>query len=166
MKGGVGFASLRFSRGQRVQAIVVVNSFGDIVDPENGSILAGTRKSIRSFELASTEAQMLKGVHRRGFGVSNTTLVVIMTDARLDKLQATKIAQMAQDGMARSIRPVHTQFDGDLIFALSVGTKRMDLNTLGTAAAEVTARAIVNAIKTAKGLGGVPSYQDIRKSVA
>ena len=73
---------------------------------------------------------------------------------------------MAQDGMARAICPVHTQFDGDLIFALSVGTKRTDLSTLGTAAAEVTAQAIVNAFKTAKGLGGVPSYQDMRKSVA
>ena len=73
---------------------------------------------------------------------------------------------MAQDGMARAICPVHTQFDGDIIFALSVGTKRTDLNALGTAAAEVTAQAIVNAVKTAKGLGGVPSYQDMRESVA
>ena len=166
MKGGVGFGSLRFSRGHMVQAIALVNSFGDIADPENDSILAGTRKSRRSLELAPTEAQMLKGVHRRGFGVNNTTLIVLMTDVRLDKLQATKVAQMAQDGMARTVRPAHTQFDGDLIFALSVGSKRTDLHTLGTAAVEVTARAIVNAIKIAKGLGGVPSYQDIRKSVA
>jgi L-aminopeptidase/D-esterase-like protein len=68
--------------------------------------------------------------------------------------------------MARSVRPVHTQFDGDLVFALSVGQNRSDLNTLGTAAAEVTAHAIVRAVKTAKGLGGVPSWQDLANLVA
>jgi len=166
MKGGVGFASLDLFRAVRVQALAVVNAFGDVVDPKDGALLGGARKSEKSFELAGTKEQMLRGACRQRFGTVNTTLVVIFTDAQLDKVQATKVAQMAQDGMARAICPVHTQFDSDLIFALSVGTKRTDLNTLGTAAAEVTASAIVNAVKTAKGLGGVPSYQDMRKSVA
>jgi L-aminopeptidase/D-esterase-like protein len=165
MKGGVGFASLEFGRAVKIQALAVVNAFGDVVDPNNGTILAGALKSKRYFELAGTKEQMLRGVGGQKLGALNTTLVVICTDAHLGKLQAAKVAQMAQDGMARAICPVHTQFDGDLIFALSVGTKRTDLNTLGTAAAEVTARAIVNAVKSAKGLGGVPSYQDMRKSV-
>jgi L-aminopeptidase/D-esterase-like protein len=109
---------------------------------------------------------MLKGRSRQNFVATNTTLIVIMTNARLDKLQATKVAEMAQDGVARAIRPAHTRFDGDVVFALSIGTKRTDLNTLGAAAAGVAAQAIVNAVKATKGLGGVPSFQDIRKSVA
>ena len=137
-----------------------------MVDQKNGAILIGALKYRKSLELAGTEEQMFMGVKRQTFWTNNTTLVVIMTDAGLDKLQATKVAQMAQDGMARTIRPAHTQFDGDLIFALSVGTKPADLDTVGTAAAEVTARAIINAAKSAQGLGGVPSYQDIRNSVA
>jgi L-aminopeptidase/D-esterase-like protein len=85
-----------------------------------------------------------------------------MTSAQLDKLQATKVAQMAHDGLARAINPVHTQWDGDLVFALSVGKKRAEISSLGTAAAEVTADAIVRAVETAQGLGGVPSCQELR----
>ena len=166
MKGGLGFASMDFSGGATIQAVAVVNAFGDVVEPGTGVILAGARKSPRSGELANTEAQMLSGIRRKSFGATNTTLVVVMTNVALNKLQAAKVAQMAQDGMARAIRPAHTRFDGDLIFALSVGTKPADLNSVGAAAAEVTARAIVNAVKTAKGLGGVPSYQDLRASMA
>jgi L-aminopeptidase/D-esterase-like protein len=165
MKGGLGFASLAFSGGAMVQALAVVNAFGDVVEPETGAILAGARKSPRSGELANTEAQMLSGIRRKSFGATNTTLVVVMTTAALTKLQATKAAQMAQDGMARAIRPAHTRFDGDLIFVLSVGTKRADLTTVGAAAAQATALAIVNAVKTAKGFGGAPSYQDLRTSM-
>jgi L-aminopeptidase/D-esterase-like protein len=84
-----------------------------------------------------------------------------MTNAALDKIQTTKIAQMAQDGMARAIRPVHTQWDGDLVFALSVGRKQAELNTVGTAAAEAAAEAIVRAVETAQGLGDVPSRHDL-----
>jgi L-aminopeptidase/D-esterase-like protein len=97
---------------------------------------------------------------RPGFGSTNTTIVVIMTNAVLDKIAATKVAQMAQDGMARAITPVHTQFDGDLVFALGLGEKAADLNTIGTAAAEITARAIVRAVRTAKPLGGVKATAD------
>jgi L-aminopeptidase/D-esterase-like protein len=92
---------------------------------------------------------------------SNTTLAMVMTSAALTIVQATKVAQMAQDGMARAICPIHTQFDGDLVFALSVGQRHADLNTLGAAAAEVTAAAVVRAVRTAKGLGGVPSGSEL-----
>jgi L-aminopeptidase/D-esterase-like protein len=85
-----------------------------------------------------------------------------MTSAELDKVQATKIAQMAHDGLARAIHPVHTQMDGDLVFALSAGRKRADLDSLGTAAAEATAEAIVRAVEAAQGLGGVPSCRELR----
>jgi len=161
-KGGLGFGTLSLANGATVQALAVVNAFGDVVDPGSGKILAGARTSPGSWEFAGTARLMLQGKIRKGFGGTNTTLVVVMTNAALDKVQATKVAQMAQDGLARAICPVHTQFDGDLVFALSLGSKRADLNTLGTAAAQVTSMAIVRAIETAKGLGGVPAHGELR----
>jgi L-aminopeptidase/D-esterase-like protein len=160
-KGGVGFASLALSAGVLVQALAVVNAFGDVVDPSTGKIVAGARRAPSSRRFVNTVEQMFKGRIRKSFGAGNTTLVAVMTNAALDKLQATKVAQMAQDGLARAIRPVHTQFDGDLVFALSVGRKRADLNALGTAAAEITTRAIVRGVLTARGLGGVPAFCEL-----
>ncbi len=156
-KGGVGFSSLSLPKGVQVQALAVVNAFGDVVDRATGEVVAGARIAPGSAEFADTAAQMFRGKVRRAFGAANTTLVVVLTKASLDKLQATKVAQMAHDGLARAIRPVHTQFDGDLVFALSLGKKKADLNTLGTAAAEATAAAIVRAVRAARGLGGVPA---------
>ncbi len=165
-KGGVGFATLSLTRGAAVQALAVVNAFGDVVDHAGGRVVAGARLSPGGLEFAGTCEQMFQGRARKGFGGTNTTLIVVMTNAVLDKLQATKVAEMAQDGLARAIRPVHTQFDGDLVFAFSVGQKRADLNALGAAGAEVTARAILRGVITAKSLGGVPSCQELemRKS--
>jgi L-aminopeptidase/D-esterase-like protein len=139
-----------------------VNAFGDVVDPETGKVIAGARVSAESPQFAVTTERMLANGVGQGFAATNTTLVVIMTNAELDKVQTTKVAQMAQDGLARAIHPVHTQFDGDLVFALSLGSKRADLNTLGTAAAEATAEAVVRAVEAAKGLGGVPACQELR----
>ncbi|HEX5481877.1 MAG TPA: P1 family peptidase [Terriglobia bacterium] len=166
MKAGVGFESLSFSKGLLVQALAVVNALGDVVDPENGQVIAGARKSPNSSEYAGTTLQMLQGRTRKEFGGSNTTLVAVMTNAALNKVQAAKMAQMAQDGMARAVRPVHTLFDGDAVFALSAGQKRADLNVLGVAAAEVTAQAIVRAVKTARSLGGVPALNDLPQSTS
>ena len=163
-KGGVGFKGLSLSNGVTVQALAVVNAFGDVIIPDTGEILAGARTSRRSAGFVDTAQQMFYGKARKTFGVANTTLIVVMTDAQLSKTQTCKVAQMAQDGMARAIRPVHTQFDGDLVFALSLGKKQADLNTLGTMAAEVTAGAIIRAIVTAKGLGGVPAHRDLLRS--
>ena len=161
-KGGQGFFSLQLAAGVSVQALVVVNSFGDVVDPRTGRILAGARRGPRSSGFADTTRQMLAGRIRRNFGGTNTTLAVVLTDACLSKLQATKVAQMAHDGMARAVRPVHTQFDGDIVFVLSTGRRRADLNTVGVAAAEAVAKAIVRGVKLARGLGGVPACRDLR----
>lgn len=161
-KGGQGFSSLQLAGGVSVQALVVVNSFGDVVDPRTGRILAGARRGPRSSGFIDTTRQMLAGRIRRNFGGTNTTLAVVLTDARLSKLQATKVAQMAHDGMARAVRPVHTQFDGDIVFVLSTGRRRADLNTVGVAAAEAVAKAIVRGVKLARGLGGVPACRDLR----
>ena len=160
-KGGVGFWSREFGRGVRVQSLAVVNAFGDVVDPRTGKVLAGARQSRDSAEFAGTSERMFEGRPGRAFGGTHTTLAVIMTNAELDKIQATKVAQMAHDGLARAIRPVHTQWDGDLVFALSLGRKQAEMNTVGTAAAEATAEAVVRAIETAQGLGGVPSRRDL-----
>lgn len=158
-KGGVGFASLTMARGIKVQALAVVNAFGDVVDPSMGEVVAGARAAPDSSRFVRTEEQMMQGVVRKSFG--NTTLVVVMTNAQLGKLEATKVAQMAHDGLARTIRPVHTRFDGDLVFALSLGARRVDTNVVGTGAAEATARAILRGVRTAHSLGGVPSCADL-----
>jgi L-aminopeptidase/D-esterase-like protein len=161
-KGGVGFGNRELQGGVRVQALAVVNAFGDVVDPRTGNVVVGARRSRDSAEFVGTVESMFEGRTGQGFGATHTTLVVVMTNAALDKVQTTKVAQMAQDGLARAIRPVHTQWDGDLVFALSLGRKKAELNTVGTAAAGVTAEAIVRAVETAEGLGGVPSCREIR----
>lgn len=164
VKAGVGFESLALAKGLVVQALAVVNAFGDVIDPQSGQILAGARKAPNSSEFANTSLQMLQGRTRKNFEGHNTTLVVIMTNAALSKVQATRVASMAQDGLARAIRPVHTLFDGDTVFALSVGRKQDDLNTVGIAAVEATIQAIINAVKTARSLGGVPSAHELPPS--
>ena len=161
-KGGVGFGSRELQGGVRVQSLAVVNAFGDVVDPRSGRVLAGARRSRDSAEFVGTVESMFEGRAGQGFGATHTTLVAVMTNAAFDKIRMTKVAQMAQDGLARAIRPVHTQWDGDLVFALSLGRKPADVNIVGTAAAEATAEAIVRAVETAEGLGGVPSCREIR----
>lgn len=156
MKGGIGSWAEELAGGVRVAALAAVNAFGDVRDPKSGKILAGARTASDSAQFADTAAQMRRGIVRRGFATPNTTLVVVATDARLTKVETAKLAAMAQDGLARAISPVHTMFDGDVVFALSCGEKQGDLNTLGTAAADSTAQAIVRAVQLATGLGGVP----------
>jgi len=161
-KGGVGFATKALAGGVRVQALAVVNAFGDVVDPRTGKVIAGARVTPGSAEFAGTADRMFEGSLSPGFGATHTTLAVVMTNAGLDKVQATKVAQMAHDGLARAIRPVHTQWDGDLVFALSVGKLLGEVNSVGTASAEATAEAILRGVETAKGLGGIPSCRDLR----
>jgi len=161
-KGGLGFWSRQLRGGVRVQAVTVVNAFGDVVDPRTGKVIAGARLSPGSAEFAGTAERILAGCVGPVFGATHTTLVVVMTNAVLDKVQATKVAQMGHDGLARAIRPVHTQWDGDLVFALSLGKLRAEVNSVGTAAAEATAEAVVRGVETAKGLGGVPSCSELR----
>src|ERR1039458_4456426 len=148
MKSGIG------------AALVVVNAFGDVRDPATGQLIAGARRAPDSMELADTEAVMKAGGLRAGgFGAGerrNTTLAVVATNARLSKVEATKLAELAGLGMARTIYPVYTTFDGDTTFALSIGDVRGDGNTLGVAAAEAVAQAVVRAVKIAPSMGGLP----------
>jgi len=148
MKGGIGTACLKISNGALVGAIVAVNSFGDCINPLTGEIIAGARDPDTG-EFLNTKSYMLSGGLNRTMSFENTTIGVVATNAKLTKEQANKIASMAHDGLARSINPVHTMLDGDTIFVMATGEVETELNTIGVAAAEVVARAVVNAVKSA-----------------
>ena len=163
MKSGIGSFTVNLTESVRVSALVAVNAFGDVRDPETGQLIAGARRDRNNSELADTEAEMKRGA-RGGFGRQNTTLAVVATNAKLSKVGATRLAEMADLGMARTIFPIHTAFDGDLCFALSLGNESADLNTLGVAAAEAVAKSIVLAIRNAPTLGGVPGLAGPEKS--
>jgi L-aminopeptidase/D-esterase-like protein len=156
MKGGVGSATVALGEGVLVAALVVVNAFGDVRDPQTGKLIAGARRAPGSRELADTEKQMKRGVVGGISPATHTTLAVVATNAKLSKVGATKLAQLAGLGMARTIYPVNTMSDGDIVFALSAGSLQADVNALGVAAAEAVSAAIVHAVKTARTLGGVP----------
>jgi len=163
MKTGIGSSTVELTDSVRVAALVAVNAFGDVRDPRTGKLIAGARRSRDSMELADTEAEMKRGAHG-GFGRQNTTLAVVATNARLSKVGATRLAEMANLGMERTIFPVHTAFDGDLAFALSLGNETADLNTLGVAAAQAVAESILLAVRNAPTLGGVPGLAGSRGS--
>ncbi len=159
--GGVGTASMKLSSGATVGVLVVVNSFGDIVDPASGQILAGARSQDGRGWL-DTSREIERGAFARGddkanhwqgalfSAIENTTLAVVATDAALTKAQARKIASMAHDGMARAIRPIHTMFDGDTIFALSTGAIKSDVTTIGSVAANLLSLAIIRVGRRAR----------------
>jgi L-aminopeptidase/D-esterase-like protein len=159
MKGGLGTAAAALLGGVVVGALAAVNAFGDVVDPETGCILAGLRGP--DGRPAGTGAAMRAGILRPGYAAESTTLAVVATNARLTKSQATKLAAMAQNGIARVVSPPHTTFDGDLVFALATGQVEADLNLLGAAAADLVVQAILRGIKKAETLGGVPAFADL-----
>jgi L-aminopeptidase/D-esterase-like protein len=164
MKSGLGTASLRVGNsGIVVGAIVAVNPSGDVVDPHTGSIVAGSRKADGS-GFANTTEQILKGYGVRAQHGANTTIAVVATNAKFDKAGATKIAQMAHDGLARTISPIHTPYDGDAIFAACTGTSEatIELAAVGTIAAEVLAQAVLRAVRSATSLPGLPACRDLR----
>lgn len=165
-KSGVGTASMTIGGGVIVGALVAVNAWGDVVDPKTGEIVAGLRSGkvgplrVGGKEyFADTLAMMKKPLGRALLGLAtraNTVIGVVATNAKLTKAQAAKVAQMAQDGIARTIRPAHTMLDGDVIFALSSGARSADVTTVGAFAAEVMAEAILRAVRSAKAAGGLP----------
>ncbi len=158
-KGGIGTSSVKIS-DITVGALAVVNAFGDVIDPSKGIIIAGARgPDGRSF--IDTRAQMRMGVRRRNFIADSTTVGVIATDALLTREEACRIARVAQNAFAKCISPVHTSFDGDIVFVLSAGEKRSDINFISIIAEEVLMEAVIRAIKNADGFGLLPSYRDI-----
>ena len=168
-KSGLGTAST-WAGGIVVGAIVAVNAFGDVVDPKTGEIVAGLRSGkVGRYRVggkgrfADTAEAIKTPLGRRNLGSAigkNTVIGVVATDARLNKAEATKVAQMAHDGLARTVCPAHTMLDGDTIFALSTGNRRANVTLIGSLAAEVMAEAILRAARTAKGAGGLPGSMD------
>lgn len=177
MRGGVGIATLT-AQGVTMSAVVVVNAMGDVVDPDTGAPLAGARVSPDSLKLSGAVDEVLAG--RFGDGIqagANTTIGVVITDARLTKTQASRLAQVAHDGLARTIRPVHTPMDGDTLFAAATGTVDSEVQDaiaperlavlLSVMAAEVSAQAVLRAIRAAEGLRledlWLPAWQDLHR---
>jgi L-aminopeptidase/D-esterase-like protein len=169
-KSGVGTASMNIGGGIIVGALVAVNAWGDVVDPHTSEIIAGLRSGrvgpIRvggTNRFADTLAMMKKPVGRGLLGFAsraNTVIGVVATNAKLTKSQATKVAQMAQDGIARTMRPAHTMLDGDAIFALSTGGRKTDVTTVGAFAAETMTEAVLRAVRNAKPAGGLPGWEE------
>lgn len=168
MKSGIGSSSMDIGGGIIVGAIVAVNAFGDVVDPSTRQIVAGARPlqagpfAIGGKDQFANTMEIMKNFSGRTImkfasAASNTVIGVIATNANLTKEETNKVAQMGQNGLALSIRPAHTMFDGDTIFALSTGRKKADVNIIGAYAAEVMSQAIINAVKHAKPAGGLPS---------
>jgi L-aminopeptidase/D-esterase-like protein len=163
MKSGLGSASTTVGdTGVIVGAIVAVNASGDVIDPANGRIVAGARKPDGSGFIGSM-ARLREGRPTDSLTGRNTTIGVVATNAIFDKAQMTKIAQMAHDGLARTINPVHTPMDGDTIFAASTGTvhSSLDHGVIGAIAAEVMAEAVLRAVKRASSVLGIPAWRDI-----
>lgn len=161
MKSGLGSATIK-SGELMVSAIIVVNSFGDVYDFKTNKILAGALNKDNNQFYNSYEVMKQTNI-KAGFPVKNTTIGVVATNAILTKPQANKVAQMSQNGLARSINPIHTMLDGDTIFALSTGKVNADINLVGTMASEVVSMAITNAVKSAKGVGDILAMSDLAK---
>jgi len=166
MKAGIGSASVELGSGILVGALMAVNAFGDIIDPNSNQIIAGARSITDRnhqdgtgpyFADSMEIIKPLAGNNILGFaGQGNTIIGIVATNADLNKEQTNKVAQMAQDGIARTVRPAHTMLDGDTIFALATGERAADVNIVGAYAADVVAQAIINAVFAAKPAAGLP----------
>lgn len=162
MKAGLGTASLRAGR-LIVGAIVAVNAFGDAVDPSSGQIIAGTRTPNNDGFIKSSSA-LRSAVVRNALALKNTVIGVVATNARLDVAQVNEVAAAAHDGLARAVRPAHTLFDGDTLFALATGKIRAHLAVVADMAAEAVALAILNGVWAAEDAGGLPSARTFPKT--
>jgi L-aminopeptidase/D-esterase-like protein len=164
MKGGIGSAAVTLPDGLVVAAIVATNGFGDVINPANGDIVAGAlAPDGRTF--ADARKLLRSGAIRFARPGQNTTLGVVATNATLTKTDATRVAQVAHDGFARAIVPVHTPVDGDTIFAVATGAKTgpADVGQIGALAADVMAEAIVRAVRQATSVAGIPAARDLRR---
>ncbi|MDH4616915.1 P1 family peptidase [Brevibacillus sp. AY1] len=159
MKGGLGSASIQLPNGLVVGAVVAVNAVGQVQDPVSGEILAGARDD--SGKIRDALSWMIEQASPPVPSGTNTTIAVVASNANLNKTQANKVAQMAHNGLAKTIFPVHTMSDGDTVFAVATGGVDASVNLVGTLSAEVLAAAVVNAIKAAEGAEGLPAYRDL-----
>ena len=161
VKGGIGTAAITLSTGQTVAAAVAVNAVGGGWDYKSGKLLAGPRRTDGSFE--DPVAMLIRGLDDSPSGPVNTTIGLVATDAKLSKEDTNYLAGVSHDGLALTIRPCHTVRDGDTMFAVATGRNesKLDLTSMGAAAVEVTAQAVIRAIQQATGLGGIPSVHEL-----
>ncbi len=160
-KGGVGSAAIHIDDELVVAALVAVNAVGDVID-EDGRILAGLREAPDSNQfvgMLNAFRDMARTV-RPAIARENTVIGVVATNARFNKEQVNRLAQMADDGISRAVNPAHTMFDGDTLFALATGAIPANINVVGAYAAEAVAQAIRNAVRTATSLHGVRALND------
>jgi L-aminopeptidase/D-esterase-like protein len=169
MKGGLGSAAIRMPNGLVVGAIVAVNAVGDIVDPNTGKIVAGARNPDGTFADARTLLRSGALMQRPGTApprvLENTTIGLVATNAKLTKAQVSRMALMGDDGYARAIFPSHTMADGDTVFSLATGRwdGQADVSLVGALAADVMAKALVEAVTQATGLPNIPAVRDLKK---
>lgn len=166
IKSGIGSASLKLANGATVSAVVAVNAYGGISDHRTGRLVAGPRREGGAGFDDPVELLLAQDPGEEGAELSNTTIGVVATDALLTREDANCLARISHDGLALTIRPCHTIRDGDTMFALATGHLKndgrpMDLTVLGAAAVEVTALAVLRAVETATGLGGLPSIGEL-----
>ena len=163
-KSGIGSYSIKLDNGIVVSALVAVNALGDVY--ENGNVIAGALNDNKT-EFLNSYNLMKQGVTKGGFSIDNTTIGIIATNAKLDKAQCKKISQMAHDGYARAIFPIHTPHDGDTIFTMTTGEIETgaDLTLIGSIAVEVMEKSIINAVKNAKEINGIPSYNELHAEI-
>jgi L-aminopeptidase/D-esterase-like protein len=162
MKAGIGSFAITLPNGLTVGAIVAVNAVGDIIDPDTGQVVAGARTPDN--KLADARTLVRSGAAAKAQPGQNTTIGVVATNARLSKALANRVALMAEDGLARSIYPAHTQGDGDTIFSLATGrwSGDADVTLIGALAADVMARAVVRAATQATSVAGIPAARDLK----
>ena len=158
MKGGIGSYSIKLENGLVVSALIAVNAFGDVY--EDGNVIAGVLDDTKTRVLNSYEL-MKQGINKGVFSIDNTTIGIVATNAKLDKAGCKKISQMAHDGYAKAIFPIHTPHDGDTIFTMATGEIETDITLLGSIAAEVVEKSIINAIKNASDVKNILSYKNI-----
>jgi L-aminopeptidase/D-esterase-like protein len=163
MKSGLGHYALE-EKGLKVGALVAVNCLGDVIDPLSGKKLAGPLNEDMQ-TLADTEEIMIDSCSdKKSLFNGNTTIGVVATNAAFTRAQVTKLASMAQNGYARTMRPAHSMYDGDTIFAMSTGNIEADLSVVGLLAARVMERAVIVAVKNAEPLCGLKCYADLKLS--
>ena len=160
MKGGIGSYSIKLDNGLVVSALIAVNAFGDVY--EDGKVIAGVLNDDKTEVLNSYEL-MKNGINKGGFNIDNTTIGIVVTNAKIDKAGCKKVSQMAHNGYAKSIFPIHTPHDGDTIFTMATGEIESDITLLGSLAAEVVEKSVINAIKNAENVNNIISYKDIHQ---
>jgi len=161
-KGGIGMASVDLGNGVTVAALIVVNAWGDVMRPASGEILAGPRDLAQHSFLRTSDLLKQRRM-RRPFPTSNTVIGVVATNVKLRKTQTHRLAQMAQVGLARTIDPCGSMYDGDTLFVLSSGDRRCDMNVLGVGAVEAVTKAVQRAVMLAETVAGVPAIKDLKE---